>query len=80
MAAMPVHMLQLNSFHHLSALLCLVKEDKHSSNRRMVSSGMLRRVALVRTDVSEEFRASFIRVIRIGELRTMLAASIVSYS
>jgi hypothetical protein len=28
----------------------------------MASSGMLRRVALVRTDVSEELRASFIRV------------------
>jgi hypothetical protein len=33
---------------------------------------MLRRVALVRTDVSEELSASFIRVIRIGELRTAL--------
>jgi hypothetical protein len=31
---------------------------------------MLRRVALVRTDVSEELSASFIRVTRIGELAT----------
>jgi hypothetical protein len=37
---------------------------------RMVSSGMLRRVALVRTNVSEELSASFIRVTRIGELGT----------
>jgi hypothetical protein len=36
----------------------------------MVSSGKLRRVALVRTDVSEELTASFIRVTRIGELGT----------
>jgi hypothetical protein len=35
-----------------------------------VSSGMLHRVALVRTDVSEEPGASFIRVTRIGELAT----------
>jgi hypothetical protein len=32
----------------------------------MVSSGLLRRVALVRTDVSEEPGASFIRVTNIG--------------
>jgi hypothetical protein len=31
---------------------------------------MLRRVALVRTDISEEHSASFIRVTRIGELGT----------
>jgi hypothetical protein len=41
----------------------------------MVSSGMLRRVALVRGDVSEELSASFIRVTRIGELVTMLAVT-----
>jgi hypothetical protein len=39
----------------------------------MASSVMLRRVALVRTDVSEELSASFIRVTRIGELGTTLA-------
>jgi hypothetical protein len=47
--------------------------DNYKESRRMVSSGMLRRVALVRTDVSEELSASFIRVIRIGELGITLA-------
>jgi hypothetical protein len=41
----------------------------------MASSGMLRRVALVRTDVSEELSASFIRVTRIAELGTTLAVT-----
>jgi hypothetical protein len=33
---------------------------------------MLRRVALVRTEVSEELSASIIRVRRIGELRSVI--------
>jgi hypothetical protein len=37
----------------------------------MSSSGMLRHVALVRTDVSEECSASIIRVTRIRELGTL---------
>jgi hypothetical protein len=41
----------------------------------MVSSGLLRRVALVRTDVSEEPDASLIRVTKIGELGTTQAAT-----
>jgi hypothetical protein len=36
---------------------------------------MLRRVALVRTDVSEELSASFITVKKIGELGTTLAVT-----
>jgi hypothetical protein len=41
----------------------------------MASFRMLRRVALVRTDVYEELSGSFIRVTRIGELGTMLAVT-----
>jgi hypothetical protein len=41
----------------------------------MVSSGLLRRVALVRTDFSEEPGDSFIRVTKIGELGTTQAAT-----
>jgi hypothetical protein len=36
---------------------------------------MLRRVALVRTDVSEELSASFIRVTKMGELGATLAVT-----
>jgi hypothetical protein len=36
---------------------------------------MLRRVALVRTDVSEQLSASFIRVTRISELGTLAVTS-----
>jgi hypothetical protein len=41
----------------------------------MVSSEMLRRVVLVRTDVSEEISTFFIRVTRICELGTTLAVT-----
>jgi hypothetical protein len=37
----------------------------------MLSSGMLRRVAIVRTDVSEERSISIIRLTGIGELETL---------
>jgi hypothetical protein len=47
----------------------------HGGDWRMPSSGILRRVALVRTDVSEERIASIIRVTRIGELRTKSAVN-----
>jgi hypothetical protein len=47
----------------------------------MASSGMLRLVALVGTDVSEELSASFIRVTRLSELgRTPAVTSNRSYS
>jgi hypothetical protein len=36
---------------------------------------MLRRVALVKTDISEELSASFSRVTRIGELGSTLAVT-----
>jgi hypothetical protein len=39
---------------------------------------MLRRVAVVRTDVSEGLSASFFRVTRIGELGTTLAVTAIS--
>jgi demethoxyubiquinone hydroxylase (CLK1/Coq7/Cat5 family) len=41
----------------------------------MPSPGMLRRVALVRADVSEELSASLIRVTKIGELGAKLAVT-----
>jgi hypothetical protein len=42
---------------------------------RLASYGMLRHVALVETDVSEELSASFTRVTIIGELGTTLAVT-----
>jgi hypothetical protein len=49
--------------------------EKCKKIRRMASSGMLHRMALVRTDVSEELSASFIRVIRSGEQGTTPAVT-----
>jgi hypothetical protein len=50
----------------------------------MASSGMLRRVALVRTDVSEKFSASFIKKYQVVFLRNvrrlLVAASLVPIS
>jgi hypothetical protein len=44
----------------------------------IVSFGMLRRVALVRTNVSEELSASFIMVIRILQLALFLSHQFLS--
>jgi hypothetical protein len=41
----------------------------------MPSFGMLRRVALVRTDVPEEISASIIKLTRIDEIRITLAVT-----
>jgi hypothetical protein len=48
------------------------------SNFRMLASRMLRRVALVRTDVSEERIASINRVTRIDELGSVLVVAAVT--
>jgi hypothetical protein len=66
---------------NMASKICFMIEDHAYDNgkqfmvRRMPSSGLLRRVALVRTDVSEELSASFIRVTSIGELGTLAATS-----
>jgi hypothetical protein len=52
---------------------CLAFCHQFKGVLRKESSGMLHRVALVRTYVSEEPGASFIRVTRIGELGTTQA-------
>jgi hypothetical protein len=42
-----------------------------STPRKMPSSGMLCRVDILKTDISEERSASIIRVTKIGELRKL---------
>jgi hypothetical protein len=56
-------------------IYCYWYANKNVCFWRMVSSEVLRHVALVRTDVSEEPSAPFYRVTRIGELGTTLAAT-----
>jgi hypothetical protein len=58
-------------------LLCVRLEVSTAVTKRkgMPSAGILRRVALVRTDVSEEFSASIIKVTKNGELGTTLAVT-----
>jgi hypothetical protein len=48
----------------------LLSDNRNRLIFRMASSGMLRRVALVRTDVWKELSAFIFRVTRIGELGT----------
>jgi hypothetical protein len=55
--------------------VCTLSVTCQACKSRMASSGMLRRVALVRNDVSEEPGASFIRVTKIGALGTTQAAT-----
>jgi hypothetical protein len=56
-------------------MISLDLKDAENGVWRISSSGTLRRVALVRTDVSEELSASVIRVTRICELGTTLAVT-----
>jgi hypothetical protein len=57
----------------------MVRTNKQKQ-RRMASSGMLRLVALVRTNVSEKLSASFIRVARIGDPGTFPVTNVVPSS
>jgi hypothetical protein len=59
----------------------LTKQGRTKSveTRRVVSSWMLHRVALVRTDVSEELSTSFTRVTRISELGTTLKSYLLKH-
>jgi hypothetical protein len=54
-------------------VLCKIFGFHGGHYEKMSSSGILRHVALVRTDVSEELSASIIGVTRIGERGTTLA-------
>jgi hypothetical protein len=66
----------LGSVRQKNSILNEIKRgERDKGKRQMASSGMLRRVALVRNNVSEELSDSFIRVTRIGELGTTAVPS-----
>jgi hypothetical protein len=46
----------------LIILLPILNSSKQLNKKRMASSGILRRMVLIRTDVSEELNASIIKV------------------
>jgi hypothetical protein len=66
------HHLRLSLFPSVGVL------QKRFRFRKMPSTGMLRRVAVVRSDVSEERIASIIMMAIIGELRTLAVTSGIS--
>jgi hypothetical protein len=70
--------LEIKCFWHKnteSQMVIHIEYETATLQRRMASSGMVRRVALVRTDVSEEPSASIIGMTRIGELGTLVVTS-----
>jgi hypothetical protein len=70
----------------MATFIATTVRTSDSTSLRIVSSGMLRCVALVRSEVSDELSAFFIRVTRINELflrrvrRLLVTASVVPSS
>jgi hypothetical protein len=61
---------------YITQSVCYVRSEvSTAATLRMPSSGMLRREALVRTNVSEDRITSIIRATRIGELGRTLAVT-----
>jgi hypothetical protein len=70
-ASLPFYLKQDGVLSKVTTMYNVQNHSRYNVFCRMTSSGMLHRVTLVRTDVSEEGIASIIRVTRIGELRTL---------